>query len=89
MFMKKFGLPEALGFIHVYDHYFQTSSLKLLGQEKPNISGERLQDHWSSSFHFIKSFYFYFCIPVAMCDLARNVKTTFEPHCEKTGLRGF
>ena len=25
------------GYIHVHDHYFQTSSLKLLGQSKPNL----------------------------------------------------
>ena len=35
------------------------------------ISGERLQDHWSSGL-FI-----------------RNIMTTYEPRCEKTGLRGF
>ena len=30
-------LSLALGYIHVYDHDIQTSSLKLLGQSKPNF----------------------------------------------------
>ena len=31
-------LPLPKGYIHVYDHYFQTSfSLKPLGQSKPNL----------------------------------------------------
>ena len=30
-------MPLSRGYIHVYDHYYQTSSLKLLGQSKPNF----------------------------------------------------
>ena len=30
-------LPLQWGYIHVYDHNIQTSSLKLLGQSKPNF----------------------------------------------------
>ena len=41
MFMEKMSsggcLPPPLGYIHVYDHNIQTSSLKLLGQSKPNF----------------------------------------------------
>ena len=35
MFMEKLSAP-APGYIHVYDHNIQTSSLKPLGQSKPN-----------------------------------------------------
>ena len=31
------GLPLPRDYIHVYDHHFQTSSLKPLGQSKPNF----------------------------------------------------
>ena len=42
MFMKIFWGPESClplprGYIHEYDHNIQTSSLKLLGQSKPNF----------------------------------------------------
>ena len=42
MFMKIFlgpggCLPLPRGYIHVYDHNVQISSLKLLGQSKPNF----------------------------------------------------
>ena len=41
MVMKKMSsggcLPLSRGYIHVYNHNIQTSSLKLLGQLKPNI----------------------------------------------------
>ena len=41
MFMEKNVLRGLsawpLGYIHVYDHNIQTSSLKLLGQSKPNF----------------------------------------------------
>ena len=30
-------LPQPRGYIHVYDHNIQTSSLKPLGQLKPNF----------------------------------------------------
>ena len=40
----------ALGLCTCIDHYFQTPSLKLIGQGKA-ISGERLQDHMSSGFY--------------------------------------
>ena len=33
-----------LGYIYMYDHYSQTIS---------QISGEHLQDHWSSCFYFV------------------------------------
>ena len=36
------------GYIHVYDHYIQTSSRK---RAHISISGERLQDHWFSGFY--------------------------------------
>ena len=34
------------------------------------ISGERLQDHWSSGF----------CFVVAMCDLVHDVEAIFHHH---------
>ena len=41
MFMKKIDpggcLPLSRGYIHVYDHKIQTSSLKALGQSKANF----------------------------------------------------
>ena len=41
MFMEKISsggcLSPPLGYIHVYDHNIQTSSLKPLGQSKPNF----------------------------------------------------
>ena len=41
MVMKKMSLEGCLplywGYIHVYDHIIQTSSLKPLGQSKPDI----------------------------------------------------
>ena len=41
MFMEKMSsggvLPPPLGYIHVYDHNIQTSSLKPLGELKPNF----------------------------------------------------
>ena len=30
-------LPLSWGYIHVYNHYFQTSSLKLFGRSGPNF----------------------------------------------------
>ena len=39
-------LTLSLGYIHVYDLYSKTRLLVYIFQ----ISGERLQDHWSSGF---------------------------------------
>ena len=46
MFLNKYLTPwYCLGYIHVYDHYFQTAvpSLKLLSQSKPNFMWSLLE----------------------------------------------